>query len=73
MSIFVYKYNENVCVGSTAPGVDAEVHIPRAVPKGIPYLVILEEDIPENTPPDVWDIDFSNPSGYGTQEMEGNQ
>lgn len=73
MTHFVYKNNNDVFVGVLMEGLDPAIYIPKAVPKGVPYLLLAEEDIPKDVSPEAWEIDFSNPSGYGTQEMGENQ
>lgn len=46
-----------------------EIVARKDVPKGVPYLFVNDEDIPEDrTFRDAWTADFSNPDGYGGQE-----
>lgn len=61
----VYVYEETDSDGRRVVVLEQN---PFAVPKGVPYVKLEQNEIPAE-PPETWDIDFSSPDGYGTQEQ----
>lgn len=36
-----------------------------SIPQGVPYISLDPSEVPSE-PPEIWDVDFSEPDGYGT-------
>lgn len=57
--------NGNVAVMAAADcGLTIEQVAAKDVPTGKPYLIVDQADLPD-APQESWDVDFSNPTGYG--------
>jgi hypothetical protein len=37
----------------------------KDVPEGVPYKIISVNDLPDRSNRDAWEVDFSEPDGYG--------
>ncbi len=65
MKVILYKNQDNsiaVMAASGALSVDATAK--KDVPTGVPYLIVEHTELPD-TPQETWEVDFSNPTGYG--------
>lgn len=40
----------------------------KDIPKGCPYIIVDREELPD-APVASWEVDFSNPDGYGEKEV----
>lgn len=71
--VYPNENNDGICI--IIPAYDCglslgEIAI-KDVPSGIPYIIINENDIPnDRTFRDAWEADFSNPDGYGIGHEE---
>lgn len=41
----------------------------KDVPAGLPFILVKEEDLPSE-PQETWEVDFSQPDGYGLSPSE---
>lgn len=67
MNIIAYPNNDTISIGIPATK-DISIHTiaKKIVPKGVPYMVISQADLPEDRMfRNAWSMSFSNPDGYG--------
>lgn len=66
MKVFIYKENENICVGMVTEEQDIKEQAKRCTPEGLPFLIVDVEELPMGIDTTALDVDFSEPDGIGT-------
>ena len=64
----IYPFNDGIAVlhPITESGLSIEDIARKDVPQGAPYLIISDDDLPEDrTLRAAWEADFSSPHGHG--------
>lgn len=68
-SVFIFPNdNGGICMGYPAPGCGLSIEeiARKDVPAGLPFLIVDNSDLlPDHSFFDAWEVDFSNPDGYG--------
>ena len=66
MNRIIYPNNNTISIIVPAENMDINYIAQKDVTKGLPYKIILAEEIPsDRTFRNAWEYDFSNPDGYG--------
>lgn len=62
-----FPYNGEIALITVDPKskFDIDTLAKRNVPKGIPYLLVEEKDLPPREWIEAWEADWSSPDGYG--------
>ena len=65
MKVIIYQQTDNSIVVMAPSGVlSTEATTKKDVPTGVPYLIFDASELPD-APQETWEVDFSNPDGYG--------
>ncbi len=62
MQVILFPIDENVAV--MTPVGEPLATAKKDVPEGVPFIIIDSTELP-NAPQETWEVDFSNPDGYG--------
>ena len=62
MQVILFPIDEKVAV--MTPVGDSLTTAKKDVPEGVPFIIIDSTELP-TAPQETWEVDFSNPDGYG--------
>lgn len=66
MKVFIYQKGIYVYVGyKVSETMSIEEVAKKDTPRGVPFLILEESELPLDVPTEAWEVDFSNPDGYG--------
>lgn len=66
MKVFVFSKDGCISIGTVAEEFDIKEQAIRCVPDGVPFLILEDTDLPNGIDTPAWEVDFTNPDGYGT-------
>lgn len=67
MPIIFKNQSNQICVATVAPGIDEDAEARKIVPTGLPYKLLPATELPQDVPPEFWEVDDSElDSGVGT-------
>ena len=64
MKVIIYPTNDSIAVMAPSGVLSVEATARKDVPVGVPYLILDASELPD-APQETWEVDFSNPDGYG--------
>lgn len=64
----LFKFNNNLHIMTPAIDIDIRIIADKDVPAGLPYI-IYDGELPTE-PQETWEVDLSNPDGYGLTPEE---
>lgn len=67
--IILYNDNGIKLLSSAIQNVDLKIIGEKDVPTGIPFIIVSPEELPTE-PQETWEVDLSNPDGYGLSRSE---
>lgn len=67
--IIIYNNNGIKLLHSAIQGVDLKIIGEKDVPAGIPFIIVSPNELPTE-PQETWEVDFSEPDGYGLSKDE---
>ena len=64
MKVIIYPIDNSIAVMAPSGVLSVEDTAKKDVPTGIPFFIVDSEELPTE-PQETWEVDFSNPDGYG--------
>lgn len=64
MKVIIYPIENSIAVMAPSGVLSVEETALKDVPTGVPYLILDASELPD-APQETWEVDFSNPDGYG--------
>lgn len=63
--VYVFPYEGHQAIFVPAGEVTIEFVKANVVPAGVPFRIFLRSEIPPSEEQENWQVDYSNPDGYG--------
>lgn len=67
--MIIYNNNGIKILSSAIGNIDLKIIGEKDVPSGIPFIIISQDELPSE-PQETWEVDFSQPDGYGLSKDE---
>lgn len=64
MKVVIYPTNDSIAVMAPSGVLSTEETALKDVPTGVPFFIVEHTELPTE-PQETWEVDFSNPDGYG--------